>query len=118
MFWNLLVNSRVNNGAGMIGMWAEVYTDDNQRHIYEIKQVLRHVPPTAAFADKALAATSDQLWLQTSEGHANSSTKLQVMATPIGVLSASYADAHPKNIGSVCPDAPFCTGPNQGGCRR
>jgi hypothetical protein len=118
MFWPLLVDSKVNNGAAMIGMWVEVYTDDNQRHVYEITQVIRHVPPTTSFADKALAATTDQLWLQTSEGHANSSTKLQVVAMPIGVLAASQADAHPRNTGTVCPDAPHCTAAGQGGCRR
>ncbi|MGD0019674.1 MAG: hypothetical protein ABSD62_10510 [Candidatus Limnocylindrales bacterium] len=118
MFWNLLVSSKVNDGAAMIGMWVEVYTDDDQRHIYEISRVIRHVPATTTFADQALAATTDQLWLQTSEGHANSSTKLQIVAMPIGVLAASHADAHPAGRGSVCPDAPLCTAPNQGGCRR
>jgi len=117
MFWNLLVNSKVNNGAAMLGMWVEVYTDDNQRHVYEISQVIRHVPPTTSFADKALAARTDQLWLQTSEGHVNSSTKLQIVADPIGVLAASQADAHPKNTSTICPDS-VCTGPNQGGCHR
>ena len=117
-FWNLLVQSKINNGAAMIGMWAEVYTDDDENHVYQITQVIRHVPPMTSFADKALAATTDELWLQTSEGHPNSSLKLQIVATPIGVLAASQADAHPKNTAVVCSDAPFCTGPNQGGCRR
>ena len=118
MFWNLLVQSKMNNGAAMIGDWVEVYTNDDQDHIYVISQVIRHVPPTTAFADQALAATTDQLWLQTSEGHANSSTKLQVVALPLGVVAATYADAHPKDNAIVCPDAPLCTAPNQGGCRR
>jgi hypothetical protein len=118
MFWNLLVQSKVNNGAAMIGDWVEVYTNDDQDHIYVISQVIRHVPPTTAFADQALAATTDQLWLQTSEGHANSSMKLQVVAQPLGVVAATYAEAHPKDNAIVCPDAPFCTAPNQGGCRR
>jgi hypothetical protein len=118
MFWNLLVQSKIRNGAGMIGAWVEVYTDDNQRHIYEITQVFRHVPPNTSFGDKAFAATTDQLWLQTSEGHLNSSTKLQVLAMPVGVVAATYADAHPKGRGSVCPDAPFCTARGQSGCRR
>jgi hypothetical protein len=118
MFWQLLANSKVNDGAAMIGMWVEIYTDDDQRHVYQISQVIRHVPATTAFADRALAATTDQLWLQTSEGHANSSTKLQVVAMPIGVLAAAHADAHPTGRGNVCPDAPLCTASNQGGCRR
>ncbi len=120
MFWQLLVNSKVKNGAGMIGMWVQVYTDDNQDHIYEITQVIRHVPPTAAFADVALTATTDQLWLQTSEGHLDSSTKLQVVAMPIGVIAATQAEAHPKRTAKVCPDKdlPVCTNSNQSGCRK
>ncbi|MGD0862032.1 MAG: hypothetical protein ABSA21_04655 [Candidatus Limnocylindrales bacterium] len=118
MFWQLLAHSKINNGAGMIGMWVEVYTADDQRHIYEITQVIRHVPPNTSFANQALAATTDQLWMQTSEGHADSSLKLQVVAMPIGVLAASYADSHPKLTGTVCPDAPLCTAAGQGGCRK
>ncbi len=118
MFWQLLAQSRINNGAGMIGMWVEVYTADDQLHIYEITRVIRHVPPNTAFADQALAATTDQLWMQTSEGHLDSSTKLQVVAMPVGVLSATYADSHPKPTGKICPDAPICTASNQGGCRK
>jgi hypothetical protein len=117
MFWNLLVRSKVNNGASMIGMWVEVYTDDNQRHIYEITKVMRHVPPSSSSLDLALSATTDQLWLQTSEGHANSSTKLQILAVPIGVIAATQADAHPASRAHVCPDAPFCTAAGQSGCR-
>jgi hypothetical protein len=118
MFWQLLAQSKINNGAGMIGMWVEVYTADNQRHVYEINKVIRHVPPNTSFADLALAAKTDQLWMQTSEGHADSSTKLQVVAAPVGVVAATYADSHPKLTGKVCPDAPLCTAAGQGGCRR
>jgi hypothetical protein len=120
MFLNLLTQSQINNGAGMIGAWVEVYTDDNQRHIYEITKVIRHVPPDAAFADGALSATTDELWLQTSEGHLDSSTKLQILAMPIGVIAATYEDAHPPNTAHVCPDRdlPRCTAPDQSGCRR
>jgi hypothetical protein len=118
MFWNLLVQSKIRNGAAMLGDYVEVFTDDDQNHLYEISRVIRHVPATTGFADQAIAATTDELWLQTSEGHANSSTKLQIVATPIGVVAASQADAHPRNTATVCPDAPFCTAPGQGGCRR
>ena len=118
MFWNLLSNSKVNNGSAMLTDYVEVFTDDNQIHLYQISKVIRHVPANNSFADKALAATTDELWLQTSEGHANSSTKLQIVATPIGVIASSYADAHPKNTATVCPDAPRCTAAGQGGCRR
>jgi hypothetical protein len=118
MFLPLLTTSQVKDGAAMIGMWVEVYTDDDQNHVYEITRVIPHLPDSSTTLDEPLAATTDQLWLQTSEGHANSSTKLQVVAMPIGVLAASYADAHPKNTATVCPDAPPCTAPKQSGCRR
>ncbi len=119
MFWPLLATSKINNGASMIGKWVEVYTADNQRHVYEITQVIRHVPNSPAFLSEAEAATTDQLWLQTSEGHADTSNKLQIVAMPIGVVAAANpADAHPASTARVCPDAPVCTAANQGGCRR
>jgi sortase (surface protein transpeptidase) len=119
MFLPLLTASKVNAGDAMLGMWVEVYTDDNQRHIYEITQVIRGLPPTSSSLDKPLGATTDQLWLQTSEGPRENSTKLEVVAEPIpGVLAASQADAHPTGKGNVCPDAPFCKTSNGTGCRR
>jgi hypothetical protein len=117
MFLPLLTQSNVDDGQAMIGMWVEVYTDDNQRHIYEIGQVIRHAPATSAALDTALAVTTDQLWLQTSEGPLESSTKLQVVANPVGEVAAAPADAHPTNQGSVCPDAPYCTTSDARGCR-
>jgi sortase (surface protein transpeptidase) len=117
MFLPLLTASKTNNGAAMIGMWAEVYTDDNQRHIYEITQVIRGVPANASSLDRPLNVTTDQLWLQTSEGPLESSTKLQVVAQPIGVLAASQADAHPTGKGNVCPTAPKCKTAGASGCR-
>ena len=116
MFLPLLTQSQSNNGAAMIGMWVEVYTDDNQRHVYQISQVLRHVSGPAAL-DKASVAKTDQLWLQTSEGPFESSTKLQVLAQPVGVIAASQADAHPTGKGNVCPDAPKCKVAGWTGCR-
>jgi hypothetical protein len=116
MFLPLLTQSMVKNGAAMIGMWVEVYTNDDQRHIYQISRVLRHVSGSAALS-AADTATTDQLWLQTSEGPFESSTKLQVVAQPVGVIAASQADAHPAGKGNVCPDAPRCKAPGNTGCR-
>jgi hypothetical protein len=118
MFLPLLTTSKQNNGQAMIGMSVEVYTADNQRHIYEISQVIRHVADKSSSLDRPLSAKTDELWLQTSEGPFETSTKLQVLATPVGVLAADYASAHPTSQGNVCPDAPRCTAANQGGCRR
>ncbi|HEU6439290.1 MAG TPA: hypothetical protein VFC12_02515 [Terriglobales bacterium] len=118
MFLPLLTASQVNGGDAMIGMWAEVYTDDNQRHIYEITEVIRGLSDTSSSLDKPLGATTDQLWLQTSEGPSEKSTKLQVVAQPIGVLAASQTDAHPPGKGNVCPGAPTCKTSTASGCRR
>jgi hypothetical protein len=116
MFLPLLSDSMINNGAPMIGMWVEVYTDADQDHVYQITRVVRHVSGTAALAE-AGAAKTDELWLQTSEGPYESSTKLQVVAEPIGVLAASPADSHPTGKGNVCPDAPICKTSDSTGCR-
>jgi hypothetical protein len=116
MFLPLLDSSKVNDGAAMIGIWVEVYTDDNQRHIYQVTRVIRHVSGASAL-DEAAGAKTDQLWLQTSEGRLGDPNKLQVVAEPIGVLAASAADAHPAGKGNVCPDAPKCTIANGGGCK-
>ena len=103
MFLPLLTHSQVNNGKDMIGMYVVVYTDDNQRHIYEIDQVIRGVSGTStASTARAFGATTDQLWLQTSEGPTKDSTKLQIVATPLGVLAADPAEAHPTGRGYVC----------------
>jgi hypothetical protein len=117
MFWPLLVASKVDNGVAMIGMWIEVYTDDNQRHIYKITEVIRGVLDNSASLDRALQAKTDQLWLQTSEGPKETSTKLQIVAEPIGVIAANPADAHPTGKGSVCPTAPKCKTVGASGCR-
>jgi hypothetical protein len=118
MFLPLLTASQVDNGKAMIGMYVEVYTDDDQNHVYEISEVLRHGPYNSSLFDRALAATTDQIWLQTSEDSSASGTKLEVVAQPIGVLATSYADAHPPGKGRVCPSgAPRCKETGASGCR-
>ena len=115
MFKPLLLASQIDDGASMIGLWVEVFTADNLRHVYQITRVIRHVDGSAALQEAA-TATRDQLWLQTSEGSTADSTKLQVVAEPIGVLAASYADAHPVAKGTICWHAPPCKSPNGSGC--
>jgi sortase (surface protein transpeptidase) len=92
MFLPFLEASKVNNGKRMLGMLVQVYTSDNELHIYEINQVRRH----QRSLDQALNARSDQLWLQTSEGPNSSYPKLMVVAKPLSTGPASYGDAHPK----------------------
>jgi hypothetical protein len=118
MFWEFLAAVRANKEASLIGLWVELYTDDNQRHIYEITRVIPNVPNSPEFLAEVAAVKTDQLWMQTSEGHADTSTKMQVVAMPVGVVAAtSPADAHPTATGTVCPDAPICETADQTGCR-
>ena len=92
MFLPFLDASKVNNGRKMLGMLVQVYTTDNQLHLYEITQVRRH----QRTLDKAFAATSDELWLQTSEGPNSTYPKLMLVAKPLSTGTAAFADAHPK----------------------
>lgn len=118
MFLPLLTASQADNGKAMIGMYVEVYTDDDQNHVYEISEVLRHGPYNSSLFDRPLAAKTDQIWLQTSEDSSPSGTKLEVVAQPIGVLAASHADAHPTGKGRICPSgAPRCKVAGASGCR-
>jgi sortase family protein len=76
----------------MKGMLVEVYTSDDQVFWYEISEVRLH----QTSLDDAVEATSEELWLQTSEGPKGTPGKTQVRALPIAVLPANHADAHPK----------------------
>jgi hypothetical protein len=93
MFLPLLTQSKVANGSKMLGMVVEVWTNDDQRFLYVITQVRRHVPTTAAFI-APFAVKAEQLWLQTSEG-TGTMPKLQVVADFLSQEPAPHADAHP-----------------------
>lgn len=93
MFLPLLTQSKVSNGNKMLGMVVEVWTNDDQRFLYVITQVRRHVPTTAAFI-APFAVRTEQLWLQTSEG-TGTMPKLQVVADFLSQEPAPHADAHP-----------------------
>lgn len=97
------------NGKKMLGMIVEVFTSDNRLHLYEIREVRLH----QLDLDDAQAATSDELWLQTSEGpclerngngECTKSTpgKTQLRALPISVGDADPKDAHPKAKPVAC----------------
>jgi hypothetical protein len=94
MFLPLLTASKVSNGKKMKGMIVEVWTTDDQRFLYVITEVRRHVPFDNAVGP-AIAVTTEQLWLQTSEG-VGPQPKLQLIAQPLSQETAPHADAHPK----------------------
>ena len=82
----------------MVGMLVDVYTNDDQLHTYRITRVLPHQLSLA----RPAAATTDQLWLQTSEGPHGTPGKTQILAMPVSTTPATHADAHPKAHIVVC----------------
>jgi hypothetical protein len=70
--------------------------------VYEITEVRRH---QTSLTD-ALGATSEQLWLQTSEGPRAApgvvTPKVQVLALPFSQGAADHADAHPEAHPVAC----------------
>jgi hypothetical protein len=100
MFAPLLKNSQINDGASMVGALVEVYTSDDQLHLYELYKVKRHA------LDLSLATNvppgEHRLVLQTSEGVTGTVPKLQVAARPLSVVPASHAEAVPTPQPRVC----------------
>ena len=98
MFLPILTASKIRDGKKMLGMVVEVYTSDDQRFLYEIVEVRRHQLDLNA----AITATSEELWLQTSEGPKGTPGKTQVRATFLSQEAADPAEAHPKPKPVVC----------------
>ncbi|MGZ8437530.1 MAG: hypothetical protein ACXWXR_03195 [Candidatus Limnocylindrales bacterium] len=98
MFLPLLDASLIQNGKSMLGMVVEIWTSDNQRFLYDITEVRRHQTDL----NDAANATTEQLWLQTSEGPKGTVPKLQVVAEPLSQEAADPADAHPVAKPLVC----------------
>jgi hypothetical protein len=75
----------------MIGMIVQVYTSDDQLYEYEVTEVRLH----QLNLDDAVHATTEELWLQTSEGPKGTPGKTQLLALPLITLPADHAAAHP-----------------------
>jgi hypothetical protein len=101
MFLPILDASRVNKGFGMIGDIVEVYTSDDKLFLYEVFEVRLHVPFDTGLED-AIAATSDEVWLQTSEGIGTTFPKLQIVGKPLSSGPADPANAHPTPNPRAC----------------
>jgi len=91
MFLPILAASKIRNGAKMLGMTVQVYTSDNRLFIYQITEVRRH----QLNLDDAAAATTEQVWLQTSEGPKGTRPKTQVVAQFVSAGPADPLAAHP-----------------------
>jgi hypothetical protein len=98
MFLPILDASLIDNGAKMLGMIVEVYTSDDQLYLYEISEVRRH----QLDLDDAVAATTEQLWLQTSEGPKGTRPKTQVVARFLSTGPADHNAAHPVAAPRAC----------------
>ena len=75
----------------MIGMVVQVYTSDDLLYEYAVTEVRLH----QLTLDDAINATTDQLWLQTSEGPKGTPGKTQLLALPLITLPADHKAAHP-----------------------
>ena len=98
MFLPLLEASRVDRGSGMLGDLVQVWTSDDRLFLYVISEVRPH----QLTLDDAIAATTEQLWLQTSEGPRGTKPKLQVVATYLSSGPADHASAHPVARPVIC----------------
>jgi hypothetical protein len=79
-------------GPDQRGLVVEVWTSDDLRYLYEIVEVRRD----QRTLDDALAAESEELWLQTSEGPRGTIGKTQVIALPISVDRSTPEESSPK----------------------
>lgn len=91
MFLPILTASKVGDGAKMLGMLVEVYTSDDQVYVYQLTEVRRH----QLDLDGAVAATTEQVWLQTSEGPKGTRPKTQVVGQFVSNGPADHDAAHP-----------------------
>jgi hypothetical protein len=96
MFLPLLTASQTNAGA-MVGTIVRIWTSDSLLHTYQITRVLRHQYTTPSYDPRV-----ETLWLQTSEGPHGTLNKLFLIATPISVTPAGYAESHPTPHIVVC----------------
>ncbi len=99
MFLPLLRRSeRSDDGQSMIGMTVEVYTSDDWHFLYQISEVRRHTRDL----NDAIAATTERLWLQTSEGPNGTVPKLQVVADFLSAEKTDPKSAHPAAHPRIC----------------
>jgi hypothetical protein len=75
----------------MLGMLVQVYTSDDMLFEYYVTEVRLH---QRSLTD-AIGATTEQLWLQTSEGPKGTIGKTQVVAELLTVGPTDHAGAHP-----------------------
>jgi len=98
MFLPLLERSKINNGASLLGTTILVWTSNDLASTYKIVRVRRHVTNL----DGAFTATTEQLWVETSEGPRGTHEKLIIVAKRTGTLPSTHTAAHPTAHPLVC----------------
>jgi len=88
-------------GFDQRGLVVDVWTSDDWLFQYRITEVRRDQSVQHGL-DAPSAATTEQLWLQTSQGPDRSFGYTQVLAEPIGSRPANHATAHPRARPVVC----------------
>jgi hypothetical protein len=83
--------TEVNQPRKLLNMVVQVYTSDDQVFEYYVTQVLLHQTSLNA----AMDATTEELWLQTSEGPKGTVGKTQLRAELLTAGPADHAAAHP-----------------------
>ena len=79
--------------SSMVGMVVEVYTSDDLLFSYQVTEVRLD----QRNLNDALNATTEELWLQTSEGKKGTPGKTQLLALPLGLpFPVDHAVANPK----------------------
>ena len=102
MFLPILDASKVNDGASMRGMIIQIYTSDDRLFLYEVTDVRRH----QKVLDDALNATTEQMWLQTSEAGRQPpgviGPKVQLVALPLSEGPSDHDAANPTPHPRTC----------------
>jgi hypothetical protein len=98
MFLPLLERSKIHNGASLLGTTVLVWTSNDLVSTYRIVRVRRHVTSFAG----AFSATTEQLWMQTSEGPHGTRQKLIVIAQRTGSAPTTHAAANPTPHRVIC----------------
>jgi hypothetical protein len=86
-----LLRTRARDQRGQI---VEIWTSDDWLYRYEITKVLRDRPYQTGL-DAPSRATSEELWLQTSQGPNRSYGYTQVVAKPIDARPTDHRASHP-----------------------
>ena len=84
--------------SSMLEMPVEVYTSDDLLFLYQVSAVRLH----QLTLDSAFKATTEQLFLQTSEGPKGTPGKTMLIADFVAVVGADHKAAHPTPHPVTC----------------